>query len=244
MRAPDEGLFSDPTTAAQLTAKFLALEPRKLLRLAIEDLFPSRIALVSSFGADSVVLLHMVSEIDKATPVLFIDTLHLFPETLAYRDELITQLKLTNVITIQPEPETLAKADPETFLWASDPDACCHHRKVLPLAKALEAYEAWITGRKRYQAETRAALPLFEVESGRVKVNPLAAWNGADVTSYMETHGLPRHSLVAKGYPSIGCVPCTSQVKPGEDPRAGRWRGRAKVECGIHVLPAHAGSDI
>jgi phosphoadenosine phosphosulfate reductase len=241
MITPDEGLFGDAGTAAQLAARFMALDPQKLLRLAIEDLFPGRIALVSSFGADSAVLLHMVSEVDKVTPVLFIDTLHLFPETLAYRDELVERLKLTNVKTIQPEADALAEADPEKFLWASDPDACCHVRKVLPLAKALEGYEAWITGRKRYQAETRASLPLFETENGRVKVNPLAAWSNEDVAAYFEKHHLPKHSLVAKGYPSIGCIPCTSQVKPGEDARAGRWRGRAKVECGIHI---HAGSDI
>jgi phosphoadenosine phosphosulfate reductase len=244
MSALDEGLFGDSIAAGQLAAKFMALDPQKLLRFAIEDLFPGRIALVASFGADSAVLLHMVSEIDKATPVIFIDTLHLFPETLAYRDELVAHLKLTNVKTVQPEQEALAKADPEKFLWASDPDACCHLRKVQPLAKALEGYEAWITGRKRYQAETRSALPLFEVESGRVKVNPLAAWSAEDAIKYLDMHRLPRHSLVAKGYPSIGCVPCTAQVKPGEDPRAGRWRGRAKVECGIHVAPLHAGSDI
>jgi phosphoadenosine phosphosulfate reductase len=244
MSALDEGLFGDSIAAGQLALKFKALEPQKLLRLAIEDLFPRQIALVSSFGADSAVLLHMVSEIDKATPVLFIDTLHLFPETLAYCDELVTQLKLTNVQTILPEAEGLAQADPEKFLWASDPDACCHLRKVVPLAKALEGYEAWITGRKRYQAETRSALPLFETENGRVKVNPLANWSNQEVIAYFDAYHLPRHSLVAKGYPSIGCIPCTSQVKPGEDPRAGRWRGRAKVECGIHIAPLHAGSDI
>ncbi len=243
MIAPDEGLFGDAATAAKLTAKFMALDPQKLLRLAIEDLFPGRIALVSSFGADSAVLLHMVSEIDKAAPVLFIDTLHLFPETLAYRDELVARLKLTNVKTLQPEADALAKEDPEKFLWSSNPDACCHIRKVLPLAKALEGYEAWITGRKRYQAQTRAALPLFETEDGRVKVNPLAAWSSADVIAYFEKYDLPHHSLVAKGYPSIGCVPCTSQVRPGEDSRAGRWRGRGKVECGIHVAPLHADSE-
>jgi phosphoadenosine phosphosulfate reductase len=115
---------------------------------------------------------------------------------------------------------------------------------VEPLAKALEGFEAWITGRKRYQAETRAALPLFESENGRIKINPLAAWTNEHVIRYLEVHALPRHSLVAKGYPSIGCIPCTSQVRAGEDPRAGRWRGHGKVECGIHGLPAHAGSDI
>jgi phosphoadenosine phosphosulfate reductase len=244
MSALDQGLFGDSIAAGHLASKFMTLDPQRLLRIAIEDLFPGHIALVSSFGADSAVLLHMVSEIDKALPVIFIDTLHLFPETLAYRDEMIERLQLTQAITVQPEPESLVAGDPEKFLWASDPDACCDLRKVQPLAKALEGFEAWITGRKRHQAETRSSLPLFEAESGRVKVNPLAVWSDEDVNRYLEAHRLPRHSLVAKGYPSIGCIPCTSQVKPGEDPRAGRWRGRGKVECGIHGLPIHAGSDI
>lgn len=243
MSALDEGLFGDSIASTQLAVKFLGLDPQKLLRFAIEDLYPERIALVSSFGADSAVLLHMISQVNKATPVLFIDTGHLFPETLAYHDELIELLHLTNVSRAQPDPEALVTTDPENFLWASDPDACCKVRKVLPLAKALEDYDAWITGRKRYQSETRSALPLFEVENGKVKVNPLAVWNNDAVMAYLDAHKLPRHKLVAKGYPSIGCIPCTSQVKPGEDARAGRWRGRAKVECGIH-LPVHAGSDI
>jgi phosphoadenosine phosphosulfate reductase len=243
MSALDQGLFGDSIAAGHLATKFMALEPQRLLRLAIEDLFHGHTALVSSFGADSAVLLHMISEIDKALPVVFIDTLHLFPETLAYRDLLIERLELSNVITVQPEPETLKERDPENFLWAADPDECCHQRKVDPLAKALEGYEAWITGRKRHQAETRAALPLFEAEGGRVKINPLAMWTDEDVTAYFNSNNLPRHSLVAEGYLSIGCVPCTSKVKPGEDPRAGRWRGRGKVECGIH-MPVHAGSDI
>jgi len=244
MSALDQGLFGDSIAASHLARKFMTLDPQRVLRLTVEDLFPGKVALVSSFGADSAVLLHMISEIDKALPVIFIDTLHLFPETLAYRDELIKSLRLTRVITVTQEPKALSDSDPEKFLWASNPDSCCDLRKVQPLAKALEGFEAWITGRKRYQAETRSALPLFESENGRVKVNPLAAWTDEEVIRYFEIHHLPRHSLVAKGYPSIGCIPCTSQVKPGEDPRAGRWRGRGKVECGIHGLPAHAGSDI
>ncbi len=244
MSALDQGLFGDSIAADHLAAKFIALEPQKLLRLAIEDLFRDKIALVSSFGADSSVLLHMISQIDTAVPVIFIDTLHLFPETLAYRDELISHLRLSNVITVRPEQEALSQADPETFLWSSDPDRCCDLRKVRPLSKALDGYEAWITGRKRYQAETRWALALFEADGDRVKINPLAAWTDNDVVRYLDDNKLPRHSLVARGYLSIGCIPCTSQVKPGEDPRAGRWRGRGKTECGIHGLPAHAGSNI
>ncbi|MGO9134633.1 MAG: phosphoadenylyl-sulfate reductase [Methylovirgula sp.] len=244
MTAHDVMLFGDQTVADRLSEKFAAVDAQKFLRLAIEDLFPGRVALVSSFGADSAVLLHMASEIDKALPVVFVDTLQLFPETLAYRDDLVTQLGLSNVITVTPEPRALAEEDPEKFLWARDPDRCCQIRKVLPLAKALDGYEAWITGRKRFQAATRSALPLFESEGDRVKINPLAGWTQERLDAYFDAHDLPRHALVKQNYLSIGCIPCTSPVKPGEDARAGRWRGRGKIECGIHGQTLEAGSDI
>jgi phosphoadenosine phosphosulfate reductase len=238
-------MFGDPIAASRLSEKFYALDAERLLRLAIEDLFPGRIALVASFGADSAVMLHMISQIDTATPVLFLDTLHLFPETLAYRDTLVERLGLTNVITLKPDAETLAKEDPDKFLWSTDPDRCCAIRKVEPLAKALKGYDAWITGRKRFQAATRSALPLFESDGERIKLNPIATWTQADIEAYFKAHALPPHPLVAKNYFSIGCIPCTSPVRPGEDPRAGRWRGRGKTECGVHV-PAtlEAGADI
>ncbi len=244
MSAPEGSLFGDQIAASRLAERFFALDAQKLLRLAIEDLFPGRIALVSSFGADSAVLLHMISEIDPATAVLFLDTLQLFPETLVYRDKLVEQLRLTNVVTLKPDARLLAAEDPDKFLWARDPDRCCEIRKVLPLAAALQPYDAWITGRKRFQAATRAALPLFEAEGARIKVNPLAAWTKADVDAYFEKHALPRHELVAMNYLSIGCVPCTSPIRPGEDARAGRWRGRGKTECGVHVATPDAGADI
>ena len=237
-------LFGDAESAARLGAKFARMDTPELMRLAIEDLFPGRIALVSSFGADSAVLLHMVAQIDKTTPVLFIDTRVLFAETLSYRDELVTHLGLSNVITLGPKQALLAVEDPENFLWASNPGRCCEIRKVLPLAEALEGFDAWISGRKRFQSHTRGALALFEEEGGRVKVNPLAHWQAVEIRDYLETFDLPRHPLVAKNYFSIGCIPCTSSVKPGEDPRAGRWRGSGKVECGLHTLPLYAGLDI
>lgn len=244
MSAPEGLLFGDQIAASRLAEKFFALDAQKLLRLAIEDLFPRRIALVSSFGADSAVLLHMISEIDPATAVLFLDTLQLFPETLTYRDQLVEQLGLTNVVTLKPDEKLLAAEDPDKFLWAHNPDRCCEIRKVLPLAAALQPYDAWITGRKRFQAATRATLPLFEAEGTRVKINPLAAWTKTDIDAYFESHGLPRHVLVAKNYFSIGCVPCTSPTRPGEDVRAGRWRGRGKTECGVHATTPDAGADI
>ena len=176
--------------------------------------------------------------------MLFIDTRVLFAETLAYRDELVALLGLSNVITIGPKNALLTAEDPENFLWADNPGRCCEIRKVLPLAQALEGYDAWISGRKRFQAHTRGSLALFKSEGGRIKINPLAHWSAFKIRDYLDAFDLPRHPLVAKGYFSIGCIPCTSPVKPGEDPRAGRWRGSGKVECGLHTLPLYAGLDI
>jgi phosphoadenosine phosphosulfate reductase len=244
MAANEAALSAGRESAARLGAKFAGLDTPEFMRLVIEDLFPGRIALVSSFGADSAVLLHMVAQIDKTTPVLFIDTRVLFADTLAYRDELVTHLGLSNVVTLEPKPALLAREDPENFLWASNPGRCCEIRKVLPLAEALEGYDAWISGRKRFQALTRGSVALFEAEGGRIKVNPLAHWQAVKIRDYLEAFALPRHPLVAKNYFSIGCIPCTSPVRPGEDPRAGRWRGSGKVECGLHTPPLYAGLDI
>ena len=244
MGVMDVSLFGDYTAASRVEERFVALDARALLRLSIQDLYPGRIALVSSFGADSAVLLHMVSTVDKATPVVFVDTGHLFPETLAYRDELVNMLGLTNVEAVAPSAEDLATYDPEQFLWSSDPDMCCEVRKVRPLGRAIEGFDAWITGRKRFQSDTRANLPLFEAEGARIKINPLASWDATRLLAYLDAHELPRHRLVARGYPSLGCIPCTSMVKPGEDARAGRWRGRAKTECGIHLGVVSGGAGI
>ncbi len=244
MSAHDVKLFGDQIAASRLESRFARLKATSLLRLAIEDLYPGRIALVSSFGADAAALLHMVSRVDPATPVIFVDTGQHFPETLAYRDMLCETLGLTNVASVQPRAETVAREDPEKFLFASDPDRCCEIRKVRPLAEAIEGYDAWITGRKGFQSATRASLPLFEAEGERVKVNPLVGWSASDVLNYIAEAGLPRHPLVAKGFPSIGCLPCTGRVEPGEDERAGRWRGRGKTECGIHLGALDAGLGI
>ena len=244
MSAHDVKLFGDAIAATRLETKFAGVKATSLLRLAIEDLFPGRIALVSSFGADSAVLLHMISGIDKSTPVVFVDTGQHFPETLAYRDRLVESLGLSNIVLAEPEAETLAVEDPEKFLFASDPDRCCEIRKVQPLSRALAPYEAWITGRKSFQSIDRARTPLFEAEGERVKVNPLVGWSAGDLLAYIKQADLPPHPLVAKGFPSIGCLPCTSAVRPGEDARAGRWRGKAKTECGIHLGALDAGVNI
>ena len=228
---------------ADLQAKVDALNARyrhhsatAVMEGALRD--AGKIALVSSFGAESVVLLHMAAIADRSVPVLFIDTQMLFTETLVYQTEVSERLGLKNVQVIRADAQAVAKRDPYGALRLGDTDACCALRKVEPLENALAGYEGWITGRKRFQSGSRAALEFFEIEDGstRIKVNPLAHWAPEDVRAYMEENRLPRHPLVAKGYPSIGCAPCTSPVKPGEDPRAGRWRDENKEECGIHIV--------
>jgi len=196
-----------------------------------------RIALVSSFGAESVVLLHMVSQLAPQTPVIFIDTLMLFPETLAYQRAVAERLQLQDLRVIQPDPEALFSADPDGLLHRADPDACCALRKTRSLTAALAGFDGWITGRKRFQGASRANMEVIERDaaSGLVKVNPLADWDIARIAAYRERHTLPPHPMLARGFQSIGCTPCTSPVAPGEDPRAGRWRGHEKTECGIHI---------
>lgn len=222
---------------SQLSEQYGSLPAQDLLARAIKTEFPGRIALVSSFGAEAAILLHMVSEIDPSTPVLFLDTGKLFGETKKYRNQLIEKLGLEDVRSITPLPENEAALDPKGVLWASEPARCCYFRKVLPLQRALEGFDAWITGRKQYQSAERAGVPYFELADGRVKVNPLIGWEKTEVDAYFAAHDLPPHPLVAQGYPSIGCMPCTDRVTPDEDPRAGRWRGQAKTECGIHMSP-------
>ena len=208
-----------------------------VLERALNDPDVGNLALVSSFGAESVVLLHLVSVVAPGTPVIFIDTQMLFPETLEYQRQLAEKLNLTDLRTIRADRRDTDFEDPDGTLHQFNTDACCHLRKVVPLERALRGFDGWITGRKRYQAGTRSALEFFENEDGkRLKVNPLAHWGREDIEEYMVNNRLPRHPLVAKGYPSIGCAPCTSPVKEGEDPRAGRWRGSQKQECGIHFI--------
>ncbi len=221
--------------AIRLNNMFRGRDTVEMLTALIRDNMLGEAAIVSSFGAESAVLLHLIGSIDPAVPVLFLETGKHFPETLAYRDTLIAEIGLTNVQNITPDPELLAQKDGTGLRWSYDPDGCCEIRKVLPLKAALAPYDAQFTGRKAFQSSTRAALPRFEVEDGRLKVNPLADWDKDRIDAYFAEHDLPPHPLVEQGYPSIGCAPCTSMVKPGEDPRAGRWRGWDKVECGIHV---------
>lgn len=216
--------------AHRLNARFGAAPAEAILAVAL-DRYEDHIALVSSFGAEAAVLLHMLATIDRSVPVLMLDTLMLFPETIAYQQALSDHLGLTNVRRITPDETT----DPNRMLHRSDSNACCNLRKVAPLEKSLEGFGAIVTGRKRFQTRARQAMDCFEIDGhGRLKVNPLAGWNPAQLAAYMARQELPPHPLVARGYPSIGCWPCTSPVKAGEDTRAGRWRDEAREECGIH----------
>lgn len=227
--------------AATLNARYRHHAAVRVLEHALRDPELGRVALVSSFGAESVVLLHMIAVKAPATPVLFIDTRMLFAETLDYQARVARDLDLREVRTIRAREAALAAQDPDGTLHRRDPDACCALRKSAPFEAALDSFDGWITGRKRFQAGTRAALDFFEPDGPhRLKVNPLAHWTRADVADYIVNNRLPRHPLVARGYPSIGCAPCTSPVASGEDPRAGRWRGQAKQECGIHFIGGRA----
>ena len=218
-----------------LNGMFDEMDGVAVLRQAVADLLPGDIAIVSSFGADSSVLLHMVAEVDRTLPVYFLETGKHFVETLVYVETLKEHLGLSNIRWLRPDPKDIARFDPRGDLWETDPDSCCHIRKTEPLDAELAGYGGWITGRKRYQTAERGVLPHFELTSDdRIKVNPLAYFSDTDVNAYKVAHGLPEHPLFAKGYKSIGCAPCTTIVAEGEDPRAGRWRGLNKKECGIH----------
>ncbi len=220
--------------ADALNARFAGVDAATMLRELLAEGALGRVAVVSSFGTESAVLLDLVAQADPATPVIFVDTLKMFEETLEYRETLTKLLGLTNSSVVQPDAAVLAAKDDNGLRWSWDPDGCCEIRKVEPLKRAKQGLDAWISGRKAFQSVTRQNLPRFEIEDGRLKINPLGDWTKADLEAYFEAHDLPRHPLEAKGYLSVGCEPCTSTVAPGEDPRAGRWRGWDKTECGIH----------
>lgn len=223
--------------ALRLNRMFRGSSTQEMLEAVIRDGLAGDLAVVSSFGAESAVLLHLVASVDPSVPVLFLDTGKHFAETLAYRDTLTERLGL-NLVILTPDADDLAKKDATGLRWSYDPDGCCEIRKVRPLEKALNSYDASFTGRKAFQSSTRANLPRFEVDTsdaqGRLKINPLIDWDASRIEGHFIQHDLPRHPLIAAGYPSIGCSPCTTQVAPGEDPRSGRWKGWDKTECGIH----------
>lgn len=214
--------------------RYGTLSGPELLEPLIQDVFPGRVALVSSFGVESAVLLHMVSEIDRTLPIIFLDTGKLFGETKRYRDDMISDLRLEDVRSVSPAPGDKAEHDPEGHLWMNNADQCCHIRKVEPLERALQGFQAWITGRKRFHGGARGGLQTLEIVDWRLKANPLAGWSHDEIHSYQQRHGLPFHPLAGRGYTSVGCMPCTVLPSPGSGARDGRWAGSEKTECGIH----------
>jgi len=230
-----------------LNARLRDADPLTILRVAVEQLGDG-LALVSSFGAESAVLLHMAAQIKPDMPILFLDTGMLFGQTLDYRQQLAAKLGLTDVRDLRPQFQDIAIHDPSADLWKTDTDACCHIRKVLPLDRALAGFGGWVTGRKRFQGGDRVRLRVVERSEHQIKFNPLANWSKEQIEAYAAEHDLPPHPLVAFGYPSIGCWPCTQPVEEGQDERSGRWAGSQKTECGIHMPRAtptlEVGGDI
>jgi phosphoadenosine phosphosulfate reductase len=210
--------------------------PAEVIAAALQAVGREKLALVSSFGTESAALLKVMADVDPSIPVVFLDTGWLFEETLAYRDTLIKELGLTDVRSIKPDEQALSQQDPDRELWFTDPDACCRIRKVEPLARALKPFAGWINGRKRFQGGTRTDIPVVEDDGVRLKFNPFANVSREDIEAIYALAKLPPHPLVASGYQSVGCMPCSSRSSAGEDARAGRWRGRAKTECGIHTM--------
>lgn len=224
----DERLF-------RLNKELRDASAQTIIRAARQREFGDKICYVSSFGAESAVMLALIADVDPSFPVLFIDTGMHFHQTLQYRDQLIDFLGLTGVQTIYPDAEAKAATDPKNLLYKTDTDACCELRKVHPLEPALRGFDAWITGRKRFHGGERMQLPVFEYASGRYKVNPLASWTPEDVKLFFKQRNLPKHPLVEQGYPSIGCWPCTQPAEDPDDIRSGRWAGQDKTECGLHI---------
>ena len=222
--------------AQALDAALAGLDAARAIRRLVAEIYPGEACVVSSFGAESAVILHLVAQAAPETPVVFLDTGKLFEETLTYRDRLSAHLGLRDVRSLKPNPDHLAADDPDGRLHLSNPDLCCHIRKTAPLIAALRPFKVWISGRKRHHGGARAALPRVEIQDGKLKLNPLYDWSREDIETYFQRHDLPAHPLVAQGYPSIGCEPCTvHQTDPKADPRAGRWAGSKKTECGIHI---------
>jgi phosphoadenosine phosphosulfate reductase len=225
-------------SAQELDRELRDASPSDVIARALQIVGREHLALVSSFGSESAALLKLMAEVDPAIPVIFLNTGWLFEETLAYRDVLIARLGLRDVRSIKPLEQNLSREDPERALWFSDPDACCRIRKVEPLSRALAPFSAWINGRKRFQGGVRADMPLVEEDGVRLKFNPFANVSREQIEAIYKASKLPPHPLVAKGFLSVGCMPCTSRTNAGEDVRAGRWRGSAKTECGIHTQKA------
>ena len=230
------GGAADVSPASALDRALRDASPAEVIEAALKSVGREHLALVSSFGTESAALLKVMADVDRSIPVIFLDTGWLFEETLAYRDMLIATLGLRDVRSIKPLEDTLSREDPDRELWFSDPDACCRIRKVEPLARALKPFSAWINGRKRFQGGTRAEIPVVEQDGAKLKFNPFANVSREEIEAIYKLASLPPHPLVASGYQSVGCMPCSSRTAADEDARAGRWRGQAKTECGIHTI--------
>ncbi len=235
-QAVPERAGSDLPPAEELASDLRTASPAQVIATALQTVGRERLAVVSSFGTESAALLRVMADVDPAIPVVFLDTGWLFEETLAYRDTLIATLGLRDVRSIKPLEPTLSRDDPDRELWFSDPDACCRIRKVEPLARALAPFSAWINGRKRFQGGLRTDIPVVEQDGVRLKFNPFANVAREEIEAIYQLARLPLHPLAASGYLSVGCMPCSSRTSADGDTRAGRWRGRAKTECGIHTV--------
>ena len=218
-----------------LNEKYATASAKEIVRAACSEVFPDRIAAVSSFGAEAAVLLHLISQVAPSTPIIFLETRKHFDETIEYRDAIVERLGLQILVSAFPGAPDLKADDPDGELYGRDTDRCCHVRKTLPMMRALRPYSAYFTGRKRFQTLERGSMQPFEVYGRWVRVNPLWTWDASKVQSHFEEHDLPKHPLVARNYLSVGCAPCTQPVKDGDDERAGRWSGSDKTECGIHI---------
>ena len=223
---------------ARLNGELRDASAQTILRASIVREWPEKLTYVSSFGAESAVMLALIADVDPDLPIVFLETGMHFPQTLDYKEEITERLGLTNVIDVQPNATEQKILDPTNTLWKSHTDACCALRKVRPLEPALKGYSAWITGRKRFHGGARLNLPVFEHSADRFKVNPLAGWTQTDVDQFFEHRALPKHPLVAQGYPTIGCWPCTKPAADPSDIRSGRWSGQDKTECGLHIEKA------
>jgi len=228
------------TLAARLRGNYGHMDGTALLEALLESELGGKIMMTSSFGAEAVVLLDLVAKVDPTIPVIFLDTRRLFGETLRYQRQITELLGLEDVRIIRPDTGHLENIDPDDMLFTKDTDKCCEIRKVLPLNAALETLQdagfiGWITGRKRFQSGIRGDLDVIEASDNFVKINPLAQWTDADIKDAFLAKNLPPHPLVADGFKSIGCMPCTERTPDGLDARAGRWAGQGKTECGIHM---------
>lgn len=226
------------TGLASLSKSLEAKQPQDVLVAAIERYMP-KLVLACSFGAEDVVLVDMVHRINPSVPLFYLDTDFLFPDTYATRDRIIERYDLKPAQVIQVKSQLTPEQQAQQYgdaLWSKNPDQCCQLRKVEPLTRVLQGYDAWITGIRRDQAPSRANAGLIEWDAkfGLVKVNPLARWTWSEVWTYIKIYEVPYNPLHDRNYPSIGCTYCTKPVMPGQDPRSGRWQGSEKTECGLH----------